>query len=212
MDPDIKIIGVVKTVPFSHSADYSRSNLYDLSTSNSDYPAISIDRKKVKEGIAAIEKVVKDRAPNNAIIMRFTDKEFERNFKAYESINTGFAGLSIIALIISSMGLFAMAVFTANQRRQEIGIRKTLGASTWEVTSLLVKDFSRPVLIANILAWPLAWLAARTYLNGFLQHIDLTPIPWVLGLVFTLLIAWLAVGGQAFKAARIKPAEVLKSE
>ena len=181
-------------------------------TWNGDYPAVRIDRNNVKQGIAAIERVVKERAPDNAVNIKFTDKEFEQNFKTYDSINTGFAGLSVIALIISAMGLFAMAVFTAIRRRQEIGIRKTLGASTWEVTSLLIKDFSRPVIIANIVAWPLAYYAARTYLDGFLQHINLTPVPWILGFIFTLLIAWLAVGGQAFSAARVKPAEVLKSE
>ena len=166
----------------------------------------------MQEGIAAVERVVKERNPNAAVTIRFTDNEFEQNFRTYEGINTGFTGLSLIALTISSMGLFAMAVFTAIQRRQEIGIRKTLGASTWNVTSLLIRDFSRPVLIANIIAWPVAWFAASTYLDGFMQHIQLTPLPWILGFVFTLLIAWVAVGGQAFSAARVKPSEVLKSE
>ena len=211
-NPTIKIIGVVETVPFSSAADYTRSNFYDLSIWNNENPAIRIDKNKVKEGIAAIEKAVKDRDPDNAVIIRFTDKEFERNFKTYDSISAGFTGLSLIALFISGMGLFAMAVFTSLQRRQEIGIRKTLGASTWEVTSLLIRDFSRPVLIANVLAWPLAWYAGRSYLNGFLQHIELSLIPWILGFIFTLLIAWFAVGAQTYSAARVKPAEVLKGD
>lgn len=211
-DPTLTIIGVVETVPLVYGIGDVRSNLYELADYRGNNPAIRIDKNNVKQGIAAIEKVVKERYPNGAVVMRFTDSEFEKNFKTYDGISKGFTGLSLIALVISSMGLFAMAVFTAIQRRQEIGIRKTLGARTWEVTSLLIRDFSRPVLIANILAWPLAWYAANTYLKGFMQHIVLTPIPWILGFLFTLLIAWLAVGGQAFSAARVKPAEVLKSE
>ena len=105
-----------------------------------------------------------------------------------------------------------MAVFTPLQRRHEIGIRKTLGASTQNVTWQLVKEFTWPVLIANLIAWPIAYYASTLYLHNFMQRMDLTPLPWIIGLVVTLLIAWVAVGGQAFKAARVKPAEVLKSE
>jgi len=211
-DPTMRIIGVIETVPLVNGIGDVRSNLYELANYSGNQPAIRIDKNNVQEGIAAVEKAVKARFPDGAVTMRFTDAEFENSFKTYDGISKGFTGLSLIALIISSMGLFAMAVFTAIQRRQEIGIRKTLGASTWQVTSLLIRDFSRPVLIANVIAWPVAWYAASTYLKGFMQHINLTPLPWVLGLVFTLVIAWIAVGGQAFSAARVKPAEVLKSE
>lgn len=212
LDPTMTIIGVVKTIPLAYGLGEVRSNVYELANYSGNLPAIRIDKTRVKEGVAAIEVMVKSRNPDAAVTIRFTDNEFERNFKTYDGISKGFTGLSLIALAISSMGLFAMAVFTATQRRQEIGIRKTLGASTWEVTSLLIRDFSRPVLIANVVSWPIAWYASSTYLKGFMQHIELTPLPWVLGFVFTLLIAWTAVGGQAFSAARVKPAEVLKSE
>jgi putative ABC transport system permease protein len=212
INPTFHIIGVVETVPLVYGVGDVRSNYYELANHSGNLPAIRIDKNNVKEGVAAIERAIKERVPDGAVTLRFTDSEFEANFKTYDGISKGFIGLSLIALVISSMGLFAMAVFTAIQRRSEIGIRKTLGASTWEVTSLLIRDFSRPVLLANIIAWPLAWYAATTYLNGFMQHIDLTIVPWITGLIFTMLIAWLAVGGQAFSAARVKPAEVLKSE
>jgi len=211
-DPAITIVGVVETVPLVYGIGDVRSNVYELANYSGNLPAIRIDKSNVQAGITAIERVVKARNPDAAVVIRFTDSEFERNFRTYDGISAGFTGLSLIALTISAMGLFAMAVFTAIQRRQEIGIRKTLGASTWEVTSLLIRDFSRPVLIANIIAWPLAWYASSTYLKGFMQRMDLTVMPWVMGFVFTLLIAWIAVGGQAFSAARVKPAEVLKSE
>ena len=211
-DPTFRIIGVVETIPLVYGIGDVRSNFYQLADFSGQLPAIRIDKTDVRGGIGAIERVVKERFPDAAVVMRFTDSEFERNFRTYEGINGGFMGLSLIAFAISTMGLFAMAIFTAIQRRHEIGIRKTLGASTWEVTALLIKDFSRPVIIANLIAWPLAWYAANIYLKGFMEQVNLTPLPWILGLVFTLLVAWLAVGGQAYSAARVKPAEVLKSE
>jgi len=212
-DPTFRIIGVVETVPLVYGIGNIRSNFYALARYNGEMNLIfRIDKNRVQEGIQAIESIVKARDPNAVVNLRFTDDEFERNFQTYQGINLGFMGLSLIAFAIATIGLFAMAVFTTLQRRHEIGIRKTLGASTQTVTWQLVKEFTWPVLIANLIAWPLAYYAANVYLHNFMQRMDLTPLPWIIGLIVTLLIAWSAVGGQAFKAARVKPAEVLKSE
>ncbi len=211
-DPSYRIIGVVKTVPLIYGIGHVRANFYSLDHFDEMNLMFRIDRSRVREGINAIETLVKERNPNSVVSLRFADDEFEKSFRTYQGINLGFIGLALIAFTISTIGLFAMAVFTTLQRRHEIGIRKTLGASTGEVTRQLVKEFTWPVLIANLIAWPVAYYAATVYLHNFMQRMDLTPLPWVLGLVFTLLIAWIAVGGQAFKAARVKPAEVLKSE
>ena len=212
-DPNYRIIGVVETVPLIYGIGSIRGNFYQLARYDGPMNLMfRIDRHRVQEGVAAIETLIKARDPNAVITLRFTDDEFERNFQTYQGINLGFMGLSLIAFAISTIGLFAMAVFTTLQRRHEIGIRKTLGASTQTVTWQLVKEFTWPVLIANLIAWPLAYYAANVYLHNFMQRMDLTPLPWIIGLIVTLLIAWSAVGGQAFKAARVKPAEVLKSE
>lgn len=212
-DPTFRIIGVVETVPLVYGIGNIRSNFYALARYGGEMNLmIRIDRNRVQEGIEAIETMVKSRDPNAVVNLRFTDDEFERNFQTYQGINIGFMGLSLIAFAISTIGLFAMAVFTTLQRRHEIGVRKTLGASTGDVTLQLVKEFTWPVLIANLIAWPIAYYAANVYLHNFMQRMDLTVTPWIIGLVVTLLVAWVSVGGQAFKAARVKPAEVLKSE
>lgn len=209
--PTFRIIGVVETVPLVMGIGDVRSNVY-LLDDRGGTPIVRIDRNQVREGLAAIERAVKTRAPDAAVSARFVDDEFERAFQTYQGINQGFQGLSLIAFLISAMGLFAMAMFTAARRRHEIGIRKTLGASTGEVMILMLKDFSRPVIIANLIAWPIAFFAARGYLSGFMQRTDLSPWPWILALVITLGIAWISVGGQAWRAARVNPAEVLKDE
>ena len=91
-------------------------------------------------------------------------------------------------------------------------MRKTLGASTRQILMMLLKDFSKPVVIANIIAWPLAYLAVEAYLSIFIHRIPLTPIPFAVSLVITLVIAWASVGGQAVRAARTTPASVLRYE
>jgi putative ABC transport system permease protein len=92
----------------------------------------------------------------------------------------------------------------------EIGVRKTLGSSAGAVAGLLLIDFSKPVIIANLLAWPLAWVAAQIYLSPFSQRIEVGPLPFLASLAITLVIAWLAVGGQTLRAATVQPANVLR--
>jgi putative ABC transport system permease protein len=105
-----------------------------------------------------------------------------------------------------------MGSHVASRRRREIGVRKTLGASTRQIAIMLLTDFSKPVIVANIIAWPAAYLAANAYLDVFIHRIALSVVPFVLSLGVTVLIAWAAVGAQAFRAARVKPALVLRYE
>lgn len=211
-DPTFRIIGVSTSIPLVFNAGKVTGNVYALDAALNDFPMIRIDNNRVAEGIAAIERVVQARMPNSVVQMKFADAEFERNFRTFEGINLAFTGLSMVAFAIASMGLFGMALYIANRRRHEIGVRKTLGASVAQIMTLLLADFSKPVFIANLIAWPIAWIAARVYLNSFMQRIELTLWPWVFGLVITVFIAWFAVGSQAWRAARVKPAEVLKDE
>ncbi len=211
-DPSFKIIGVVETIPLVFGTDGVSGNVYMLQGDGATVPVIRFDAKKTAEAIKTIETAVASRRPNALPILAFVDTRFEQNFRKYEGIEVSFSGLSIVAFTIAAMGLFAMAVHVARKRRHEIGIRKTLGASTGEIVGLLVKDFSKPVLIANLLAWPLAYLAAKAYLDSFMQKIELGPGPWIAGGTITIAIACIAVGGQAWLAAKADPAEVLRDE
>ncbi len=123
-----------------------------------------------------------------------------------------FGGLALVAVVIALIGLFGMAVHVASRRVREIGVRKSIGARTGEVVVMLIRDFSKPVLIANLVAWPLGYVAAQQYLSVFMHRIPLTPAPFALSLVLALAVAWIAVGGQAMRAARVSPANVLRAE
>jgi putative ABC transport system permease protein len=120
-----------------------------------------------------------------------------------------FAGLSVI---VGCLGLFGLAAFTAERRTKEIGIRKVLGARTRDIVQLLVWQFSKPVVAANHIAWPVAWWAMRDWLNGFSDRIDLGPGPFLLAGLLALAIAIGTIAGHALKVARANPIHALRYE
>jgi putative ABC transport system permease protein len=105
-----------------------------------------------------------------------------------------------------------MALVAVSRRVHEIGVRKTLGASEGQVVRMLLASFTLPVIVANAVAWPLAYIATRAYLGLFIQPIELTWLPFAACLGSTVLVAWLAVGGQTWRASRTEPASVLRHE
>jgi putative ABC transport system permease protein len=123
-----------------------------------------------------------------------------------------FAAFAILAVVIGCLGLFGLAAFTAARRTKEIGIRKVLGARTLDIVRLLVWQFSRPVLIANLIAWPVAWWLMRDWLNGFDTRIALDPTPFAVAGALTLGIALATVAGHAIRVARTNPINALRYE
>jgi putative ABC transport system permease protein len=123
-----------------------------------------------------------------------------------------FAIAAGIALFIACIGLFGMAAFVAEQRTKEIGIRKVLGATTTQVARLLLWQFSRPVLVANLIAWPVVWWLMRRWLAGFSAHVPLEPWPFLAGGILTTFVSLATVGGHAILVARRPPVEALRYE
>jgi putative ABC transport system permease protein len=119
------------------------------------------------------------------------------------------AGLSCV---IACLGLFGLAAFNTSRRYKEIGIRKTLGASTADVARLLIGEFLRPVLWANLIAWPLAFFAMRAWLAGFDQRIDLTPAAFLIASALAIVVAVATVASQTLRVARAEPATALRYE
>ena len=211
--PPMRIIGVVEERAFSFfkTPNDTAGAMYTLQADL----GVTIARVKATDleaGLAGIDAAWKQLAPNVAISRRFLDEIFERAYANYVRVSQLFGTLSVMAFAICVAGLFGMAVFVAGRRRREIGVRKTLGATTSQMVALLLAGFSWPVLIANVIAWPAGFLAARMYLNQFPQSIPITPWPFALSVAITVAIAWLAVVGQTLRAARTTPAEVLRNE
>jgi putative ABC transport system permease protein len=123
-----------------------------------------------------------------------------------------FAVGAVLSAAIACLGLYGLAAFNTSRRVKEIGIRKTLGASTADVLGLLVGEFLRPVLWANLIAWPVAWLAMRWWLAGFDQRITLNPAFFLIPSLAAILVAVLTVAEQAIRVSRAEPSRALRYE
>jgi putative ABC transport system permease protein len=211
--PPLRIIGVVEDRSFSFfKLPSSTVGAMYLLQRDLGFAVARVAAGDIEGALAGIDAEWRELAPNVAIRRRFLDEVFEGAYSQYLRTNQLFGALAVMAFVICVAGLFGMATFVAGRRRREIGIRKTLGGSTARMITLLLVSFSRPVLVANLIAWPAGYFAARAYLNQFSESIQLTPWPFIASLALTLAIAWLAVGGQTLRAARTTPGEVLRSE
>jgi putative ABC transport system permease protein len=167
------------------------------------------DPAAVRAGLEREWKKITNEVPFTA---EFSDDIIAKAYKAEDARAKIFAAFALLAVIIGCLGLFGLAAFTAERRTKEIGIRKVLGARTRDIVRLLVWQFSRPVLIANIIAWPVAWWLMRDWLNSFDQRITLGPIPFVIAALVALTIAVVTVVGHAMKVARANPIHALRYE
>jgi len=157
-----------------------------------------------------IENIWRQFAPNTPFQMDFVDDRIADQYQGEAAASLIFAVFSSLAIIISSLGLYGLASFATENRTREIGIRKVFGATTWLIVRLLTLQFSKPVLVANLIAWPLAWYFLSDWLNNFIFQIDLTVVPFFVASVATLIAAWVTVGSRAYVVARSKPINALR--
>ncbi|MGE0179496.1 MAG: ABC transporter permease [Sphingomonas sp.] len=142
----------------------------------------------------------------------FSEDRIAELYEAEQARARVFAGFALLAVIVACLGLFGLAAFTAERRTKEIGVRKVLGARTRDIVRLLAWQFSKPVIVANLIAWPVAWWAMREWLNTFDARIDLGPAPFLLAGLLALVIAIGTIAGHAFKVARANPILALRYE
>jgi len=181
---------------------------------------ITVRLPKLQEGesnnlavsLKKIEDIFRKYNPDYPFEYRFADEEFEKKFTSMNMISDLAASFTVLAIFITCLGLFGMAAFSAEQRTKEIGIRKVMGASVASLMILLTKDFSRLVIIAFVIATPIAWYATTDFLKQYPIRIEVPlwvfPLSGLVALVLTILI----VSTQAMRAARANPSQSLRSE
>ena len=206
------IIGVVEHEPPRVFGWASRAFVYSPDFQGITYPIIRISRDDVAAGLADIDTAWETLAPELPISREFVDERFERSFTSLRYASAGFTALAAVAFVIACMGLLGMVLFVVSRRRHEMGVRKVLGASSPRIMRLLLWQFLRPVLFANLAVWPLAYMAARVYVDVFIRPVSLTPLPFLLSLLVTVLVTGAVVARQAVLSARQKPAAVLRYE
>jgi putative ABC transport system permease protein len=162
--------------------------------------------------VDGIRKIWEGIVPGIPFDADFADDRVRDLYRAETAQGKIFASFAILAVVIGCLGLFGLAAFTAERRTKEIGIRKVLGARTRDIVRLLAWQFSKPVIIANLIAWPVAWWLMQDWLDGFDARIVLGPMPFLLAGLLALVIAIVTIAGHAIRVARANPINALRYE
>jgi putative ABC transport system permease protein len=208
---NLTIVGVVADVRFRTVRTAIEPTMYLLDKHNVGWLVARFhgDPRPVR---AAIEQVWRRYAPDVPFDATLADDVIASAYEKLDARAQMFGVFAVLAVVIGCLGLFGLAAFTAERRTKEIGIRKVLGARTIDIARLLVWQFTRPVVIANIIAWPIAWWLMREFLNSFDARISLTPVPFIAASLLALAIAVLTIGAHAFRVARTNPVHALRYE
>jgi len=166
----------------------------------------------VSSAIGLLERQWKQFLPNQPFEYSFLDERFEQMYQAEQKIGRIFTVFASLAIFIGCLGLFGLAAFTAEQRTKEIGIRKVLGATSPRIIRLLLKEFVVLVAIANLIAWPIAYLVMKRWLTDFAYRISPNILIFIFAGTLTLMVALLTVSFQAVKAALADPIRSLRYE
>ena len=165
-----------------------------------------------KTVLEAVRKSWLSQAPEVPFEARTADQSLQQFYAADDHTTNLFTIGAVLAVLIGCVGLWGLASFNTARRTKEIGIRKTLGASSSDIVKLLVGQFLRPVLIANLFGWPLAYVAMHAWLAGFDDRISLSPLYFIAATLLSLAIALVTVVAQSLRAARATPAWALRHE
>ena len=169
----------------------------------------SADPEAVRQRIGQVWKRL---APDVPYEGQFAEEQLAELYVTEAARAKTFAGFALLAVVVACLGLFGLAAFTAERRTREIGIRKVFGARARDIVALLAWQFSKPVILANVIAWPVAWWVMRDWLNGFDSRVGLGPAPFLLAGLIALVIALGTISGHALKVARANPINALRYE
>ncbi len=207
-----QIIGIVKNFNYQSLHDKTGSLIAFSDPKWFRVFMVRIAPNNASQAVEAIQNIWKKILPGHPLEYNFLDDTFNELYKEDRQTSFLIFVFSIIAIVISALGLFGLAAFTAEQRTKEIGIRKVLGATVVNITSLLSKDFVKLVVIAILVASPIAFWAMNKWIQNFAYRIDITWWTFMAAGIIALLIALLTVSFQAIKAAISNPVKSLRTE
>jgi len=181
---------------------------------NSSFNSLSIKLtgNNIPGELASVEKIWKTYMPEMPYQYTFLDENFNKMYQSEQRQETIFTVFACIAIFIACLGLFGLSAFEITQRIKEIGVRKVLGANVRSIVTLLSKDFLKLVLVATIIAFPIAWYAMSHWLQGFAYRISIQWWVFLLSAILALIVALVTVSFQAIKAAVANPVDSLRSE
>ncbi len=208
-----QIVGVVPDFTVGSIRTLIEPTAYYIDPQMSFVLVLKLDGKAIPETMRAIDVAWKKTTDGRPMVGgRFLNQIMNDTYADILRQSSLFAAFSAVAVIVAALGLLGLAVYAAERRTREIGVRKCMGASRLDILRFISWQFARPVLIANLVAWPIAWFFMRRWLEGFAYHINLNPLAFVLASVLAVFIALVTICGQALMVARARPAMALRYE
>ena len=209
---DLEIVGVVKDFHFQSLHDAVNPLFFILRPQNTWTIMVRLEGGKEKETLESLNRFYKNYNPGFAFEYRFQDQEYAQQYASEQRVATLAGYFASMAIIISCLGLFGLAAFTAERRLKEIGIRKALGSSSTSIVFLLTSDFTKMVLLSILIGLPVSYWLLDQWLERFAFHVPLEAWYFIAAGFVAMLIAWVTVASQAIKASGVNPVNCLRNE
>ncbi|WP_436484511.1 ABC transporter permease [Chitinophaga sp. ARDCPP14] len=206
------IVGVVKDFNYKPAQTAIEPMILAFNKWNGGIVLVRTQPGKTAATIQALEKISKQLNPAFPFSYGFVDQDINNLYKGEQQMGSLFNVFAMIAIFISCMGLYGLSAFMAEQRTKEIGVRKVLGASVFNVVYLLSTGFTKLILIAIVIAIPIAWFATNKWLGGFAYRVNVGWAIFLMASLAALTIAWITVSYESVKAAVVNPVKSLRSE
>jgi len=209
------VVGVVRDTMFDGIKDAIQPTVYYADTVDPDtttFLSVRVRAGRLANALPFIDATWRSFAPGAQIDRYLLNDAYDRLFQSDQKEGAILGAFVVIAILIGCLGLFGLAVFTADRRTKEIGIRKVSGARTADIVMLMLWRISVPVVLANALAWPLAWYYLHQWLEGYTHRIALSPLYFLAAGAIALVVAWATVYGNTLRLARTRPVRALRYE
>ncbi len=212
LDIEGTIVGVMKNYHFQSVSENIEPLAIYCGPDNISYIVIRLQAGGTPAAVEYVKSTWERVVPNYPFDYRFVDQVLDDNYRGWQQLSDLLKYFAFMAILIASLGLFGLASYTAEQRTQEIGIRKVLGASVANLVLLMSKEFTKWVLIANVIAWPIAYFVMNNWLQNFAYRINIGLWTFIFSAAVALTIAVVTVSFQAIKAALSNPVDALRYE
>jgi putative ABC transport system permease protein len=206
-----RVVGVVKDFYFQSFHDPLRP-LMMIHYPSYNHLVLKLDTKDFDASIANVKKIYSQFDHAFEFEFSFLDDQLDRQYKSEELTATIFTIFAFLAIAIACFGLFGMAMLTFAQRTKEVSVRKVLGASVTSMMVLLLSDFTKLIVVAIVLATPIAWWMMDKWLDNFIYKVNIHPLTFVLAGLTLLVVAWMTLGYFTLRTSKINPSESLKAE
>jgi hypothetical protein len=206
------IVGVMKNFHYHHMRTKIEPMALFIMTPFNNYILIKLQQENIKESLEFIKKTWEKFSPDYPFEYSFVSDDFSSLYQNEERMGKILSSFTVFAILIACLGLWGLTSFIIERRTKEIGIRKVLGSSVLGIIIMMIKDFAQWILLANLIAWPIAWFIMNKWLQDFAYKTDISFWIFVISGGIALVIALVTISFQAIKAATANPVEALRYE